>query len=85
MESWFDIMTITEVIALKIINYCNQEDISFNEFSLRCGLTQSTIQNIVTNKSKNIKINTLSCIAKGMNMNLKNFYQDKLFEEKLNN
>lgn len=73
-------MSMTEAISKKIIKFCNENDISINQFALNCALTQSTIQNIIMNKTKNIKLSTICHICYGMNMNLKEFYSDEIFD-----
>ena len=74
-------MTMTEAIAYKIIKFCNNENISINEFSLRCGLTRSTVNNIVNHQSKNIKIKTIIYLCHGMNISIQEFYQDNIFDK----
>lgn len=74
-------MSMTEAVAYKIIKYCDENKLSINRFALNCILTQSTIENIILNKTKNITISTLYHICYGMNMKLYEFYSDKIFDD----
>ncbi len=71
---------IVKIISIKIKKYCYENNISLNEFSLRCGLTYSTVYHIVKCDTKNITQSTICSISKGMNLKLNEFYNDKVFE-----
>lgn len=70
---------IVKLISYKIKKYCLIENISINEFSLRCCLTQSTIQNIVQVKTKNIKLLTILKICEGIGISIEEFFSDSIF------
>lgn len=70
---------IVKLISYKIKKYCLHENISINEFSLRCCLTQSTLQNIIHVKTKNIKLLTIIRICDGIGISLKEFFNDTIF------
>ncbi len=72
--------SLKEAIVYRILGFCQENNISINELALRSGITQSTLQNIVSYKTKDIYTTTLYKICYGMNMKLYEFYQDKVFE-----
>ena len=51
-------MSIVDAIIYKILTFCKEEKISINELALRSGLSQSTLQSIISYKSKNIQVTT---------------------------
>ena len=55
-------MTIGEAVRLRILDLCKQNLITVNGLSLKCGITQSTLSNIVLGKNKNPQINTIKKI-----------------------
>ena len=77
-------LNIVKLISIKVMNYCISENISINEFSLRCCLTQSTIQNIINVKNKNIKLLTIIRICDGIGISLSDFFNDNIFDHKFN-
>lgn len=72
-------MKISEAMSKKIMNLCNERKMSVNQFSNNCLLTQSTVQNIVECNSKNPKLLTIIRICDGLNISLKEFFDDELF------
>ncbi len=68
-------------IREKIFNYLIKENISINELSLRSYITQSTLQSFLSNKTKEITLNTLEKICEGMNTTIQEFFQDKIFQK----
>ena len=72
-------MRIAEAISQRIINLCNERNISINKLAIISGLTQSTVQSIISGKSKNPKMLTLVRICDRLNIKLEEFFADKLF------
>lgn len=72
-------MRIAEAISQRIINLCNERNISINKLAIISGLTQSTVQSIISGKSKNPKMLTLVRICDSLNIKLEEFFADKLF------
>ena len=54
---------ITNAIATRILKLCEEKQVSINQLAQKSILTQSTIQNIVTRKSKNPKLRTIILIC----------------------
>ncbi len=74
-------MKIGEAVSKKLLKICEQRNISINELSNICLLTQSTIQNIVSNNSKNPKLLTIVRICDGLNISINDFFNDDLFQK----
>lgn len=73
-------MKISDAIAQKINKICMKKKISLNQLASMCYLTQSTLQTIVDGKSKNPKMLTIIRICDSLNIKLKDFFDDELFE-----
>ena len=72
-------MTISEAMTTKIVNICAERNLSINKLANVCGITQSTIENIVNGNSKNPKLLTVIRICDGLQITLQDFFSDKLF------
>ncbi len=73
-------MRVAEAIARRILNLCEERNISINKLALMSGLTQSTVQSIIGGKSKNPKILTVVRICDSLNIKLEEFFADRLFD-----
>lgn len=74
-------MKISEAVSKKILKLCEERNISINKLSSICCLTQSTVQNLVEQKSKNPKLLTIVRICEGLNLELDDFFKDDLFKK----
>lgn len=72
-------MRLSEAISEKILKICIEKDITPNKLASICCLTQSTVQNLINGKSKNPKLLTIIRICEGLNIDLKDFFDDKIF------
>lgn len=64
----------------KLLKICSERNISVNKLATMCCLTQSTIQNIIDGNSSNPKVLTIVRICDGLNITLKEFFDDDLFK-----
>ena len=61
-------MTYADVIAKRLLTICEKENITVNKFGTLSGVSHTTIQDIMTGKTKNITLRTLHRLAVGLNM-----------------
>ena len=73
-------MKLSEAITVKILSICAEKNISINKLASICCLTQSTVQNLITGKSKNPKMLTIIRICEGLDIPLNDFFADEIFE-----
>lgn len=74
-------MTLISAISTRIIQLCNEREITINKLSTICGITQSTLEGIVNKKFINPKTLTIVRICRGLDIQLKDFYDSPLFDE----
>lgn len=72
-------MKVAEAISKKLLKICKEQNISINKLATTCCLTQSTVQNLIDEKSKNPKLLTIVRICEGLDIELNEFFNDKLF------
>lgn len=63
-------MTYADAISQRLLALCKEKNITINRLATLSGITQSTIQDVVSGKTKNPKLKTLHKIAIGLNMTL---------------
>ena len=73
-------MRISQAIAKRILNLCDENNISVNKLALMSGLTQSTLQSIICGKIENPKVLTIVRICDSLKIELKDFFNDNLFK-----
>ena len=56
-------MNISEAVAARILELCKQYNITVNKLSTISGVTQSTVNDIVNKKARNIGISFFSASA----------------------
>lgn len=70
---------LSNAISQKILKICMEKNITPNKLASICCLTQSTVQNLIVGKSNNPKLLTIIRICEGLNISLKDFFDDELF------
>ena len=79
-------MTYSDVIVKRLTNLCVERNITINKLSTLSGITQSTVENIISGKTKNPKLKTLHKLAVGLNMTVSELLDfpemnDTIFED----
>ncbi len=75
------LLTIREATAKRILFLCSEKDITINKLSTICGITQSTLNNIINGQSKNPTISTIKKICDGLEISLQEFFDCTEFLE----
>ena len=52
-------MRSKEALQIRILNLCDENELSLNALGARCGITQSTLNNIVNGRNNSITIQTV--------------------------
>lgn len=61
-------MTYSDVIVKRLSDLCRERGITVNKLATLSGITQSTVENLMSGKTKNPKLKTLHKLAIGLNM-----------------
>ncbi|MBO5283502.1 MAG: helix-turn-helix transcriptional regulator [Lachnospiraceae bacterium] len=61
-------MTYSEAIIKRLTELCNQKNITVNKLATLSGITQSTVENVMSGKTRNPKLKTLHKLAIGLDM-----------------
>jgi transcriptional regulator with XRE-family HTH domain len=72
-------MTLSEAIVRRIYEICETQGITLNKLSTHCGITQSTLNNIVSGVSQRPTVSTIKKVCDGVNMSLTEFFDTDYF------
>ncbi|MBP3922448.1 MAG: helix-turn-helix transcriptional regulator [Ruminiclostridium sp.] len=73
-------MYISEAVAERILELCKERDITVNKLCTISAVTQSTVNDIVNKKAKNIGIVTIKKLCDGLQMTVIEFFDCDLFK-----
>ena len=59
-------MTVGEAVRQRIIQLCQERDISINKLSSISGVTQSTVNNIVSGRNNSATVSTIKKLCDGL-------------------
>jgi len=70
---------IGEAVRERIIELCRQRDISVNKLSSMSGVTQSTVNNIVSGRNNSATVSTIKKLCDGLGISIEEFFDSDLF------
>ncbi len=74
-------MKLSEAVRKRIMNLSNERNITLHKLSLNSGIAYSTLNSFINGKSQSPKLVTLLHICEGLEIELKEFFNDKLFKD----
>ena len=74
-------MGIGDAVRLRIIGLCEERKISINKLCSISGVTQSTINNIVSGRNRSTTIVTIKKLCDGRGISIVDFFNHSLFFE----
>ena len=74
-------MNIGEAVRERILELCRERDISINRLSSMSGVTQSTVNNIVSGRNRSTTISTIKKLCVGLGITIEEFFHSDLFRE----
>ena len=61
-------MTYSDAVIKRLTELCTEKNITINKLATLSGITQSTVENIMSGKTKNPKLKTLHKLAIGLGL-----------------
>ena len=74
-------MNIGEAAKERIIELCRERDISINKLCSISGVTQSTVNNIVSGRNNSATISTIKKLCDGLGITIQEFFASNLFAD----
>ena len=72
-------MTVGEAVRQRIIQLCQERNISINKLSGISGVTQSTVNNIVSGRNNSATVSTIKKLCDGLGITIEEFFHSDLF------
>lgn len=73
-------MTYSKAVAMRLSNLLIQYNMTQYRLCKNTGLERSTLQSIMRENTKDIKLSTVGLMASAFNMSLREFFNDPLFD-----
>ena len=74
-------MNIGEAVRLRILDLCREKDLTVNKLSNISGVTQSTVNNIVSGRNNSATISTIKKLCDGLGITIEDFFHSERFRE----
>ncbi len=74
-------MSIGEAVRLRILELCAERNISINRLSALSGMTQSTLNNIVSGRNNSTTVSTVKKICDGLDISIREFFAGDQFDD----
>lgn len=74
-------MNIGEAVKERILELCQERNISINKLSNMSGVTQSTVNNIISGRNNSTTISTIKKLCDGLEITVEDFFHSELFRD----
>ncbi len=74
-------MTVGVAVKERILELCRERDLSINRLCSISGVTQSTVNNIVSGRNNSATISTIKKLCDGLDISLEYFFASELFRD----
>lgn len=64
----------------RILELCREHEISVNKLSSMSGVTQSTVNNIVSGRNNSATVSTIKKLCNGLGITIEEFFHSELFQ-----
>ena len=73
-------LNVGEAVKARILQLCRERDISVNKLSSMSGVTQSTVNNIVSGRNNSATVSTIKKLCDGLEITLGEFFGTPEFD-----
>lgn len=73
-------MGISAAITKRILDLCQERNVSVNRLCTICGVTQSTVNNIISGRNNSTTISTIKKLCDGLEITLGEFFSTPEFD-----
>lgn len=74
-------MRIGEAVRLRILELCKINGITVNKLATNCGITQSTLSNIMGGRNKSTTVSTIQKVCDGLGITIDEFFHTEMFRD----
>ena len=73
-------MTVGIAVKERILQLCEERDLSINKLSTISGVTQSTVNNIISGRNNSATVSTIKKLCDGLGITLGEFFSTPDFD-----
>ena len=73
-------MDLSQAVRIRIKNLIEENNINVSKLSTMAGISRSTLSKFLSGKRKIIRLDMIEYICEGLNMKLKDFFNDPIFD-----
>ena len=73
-------MDLSQAIRIRITNLIEERNINVSKLSTMAGISRATLSKFLSGQRKYLRIDIIEYICEGLNMKLKEFFDDKIFD-----
>ena len=73
-------MTIGTAVKIRILELCEQRGLSINKLCTISGVTQSTVNNIISGRNNSTTISTIKKLCDGLGITITEFFDSDHFK-----
>ncbi len=74
-------MNIGEAVSDRILELCDERHITINKLCTISGVTQSTVNNIISGRNRSTTVSTVKKLCDGLEITLGEFFAAPIFDE----
>ena len=68
-------------VRARILELCAQRDLSVNRLATISGVTQSTLNNIISGRNHSVTVSTVKKLCDGLDISLRSFFDAPVFDD----
>ncbi len=72
-------MTAGDAVRERILELCREHKITVNKLATVSGVTQSTLNNIVSGRNNSATVSTIKKLCDGLEISIEDFFHSSLF------
>lgn len=72
-------MDIGEAVKQRILELCAERELSINKLCTLSGVTQSTVNNIISRRNHSATVSTIKKLCDGLGITIEDFFHSQLF------
>ena len=73
-------MLVKEAVATRFMDICKNRNVTINRLANDSGVTPSTAYSMMDAKRKDLSIRTIKKLCDGLDISLKDFFDDPIFD-----
>ena len=74
-------MTVGEAVRERILELCKERNLSINKLCSISGVTQSTVNNIISGRNNSATVSTIQKLCDGLGITIEDFFHSERFRD----